>query len=169
MRPMLLFVLVAIAPAAVNAQSIPSTHEYAAFTVTAGEGNAMGWSGVQVERYLRNGRISVFGGGGFATLIEEEGESSSYRGPAFAGGLRVYTNGARQRAFLEVSDSVVAVQKNCGANCHAFYGPGVQVGYQFAARRGFTAVGSAGYGYTPSGSTGGLLVGMGAGFTWRRG
>ncbi|HEY7187038.1 MAG TPA: hypothetical protein VH436_10845 [Vicinamibacterales bacterium] len=94
---------------------------------------------------------------------------NGYSGPAFAGGLRVYTNGARQRVFLEVSDSAVAVQKKCGANCHAFYGPGVQAGYQFAARRGFTAVGSAGYGYTPSGSMGGLLVGMGAGFTWRRG
>jgi len=55
------------------------------------------------------------------------------------------------------------------SDCRAFYGPGGQAGYQFAARRGFTATGSVGYGYTPSGSIGGWLGGVGAGFTWRRG
>jgi hypothetical protein len=39
-------------------------------TVTAGLGNAMGWLGVQGERYLAHGLLSVFGGLGYTPQVD---------------------------------------------------------------------------------------------------
>ena len=37
-----------------------------AYSVAGGAGNALGWYGMQGERYMRDGRFSVFAGVGYA-------------------------------------------------------------------------------------------------------
>jgi hypothetical protein len=167
MRLLRLFAAMVFVPALAHAQTDTSAQTVPSFTVTAGAGSAMGWAGMQAEAYLHSGRVSVFGGAGYASGADEG--YVGYAGPAFAGGVRWYTRGPRHRLFAEFLESVIAVYAKCISDCRAFYGPGGQAGYQFVARRGFTATGSAGYGYSPSGSIGGWLGSFGAGFTWRRG
>lgn len=170
MRLLALFAIIMLVPGRSNAQTdVAGADGRPWLTVTAGLGSAMGWAGLQAETYFRNGRISVFGGVGHASGFDDAGEvPGHYSGAAFAGGLRVYTKTTRHRGFLEFSDSVIAVLEQCGSDCRSFYGPGVQAGYQFLARRGFTATASIGYGYSPSASSGAWIGGFGAGYTWRR-
>ena len=128
----------------------------------------MGWLGGQVERYVRNERLSLFGGAGYLPAFET-GDTS---GVAFAGGVRAYTSGVTHRVFLEGSVSMISVLTACFDACERYYGPGVQGGYQFVSRRGWTALASIGVGYAPgvpeaeSGTS--LLGGFGFGYTWRR-
>jgi hypothetical protein len=167
MRPLLIVIaLVAFDHSHALAQSAPAPLARAA-TVTGGVGNAMGWLGVQGERYLHRERLSLFAGIGYLP----EGESGDTSGVAFAGGLRVFTTKPRHRAFLEGSVSLVAIRLACFEQCERYYGPGVQVGYQFVSRRGLTVLASIGGGYAPGAPDGGEvagLFGLGVGYTWRR-
>lgn len=147
-------------------------------TVTAGVGNSMGWLGAQGERYLARGRLSLFGGVGYTPEIDP-GDPT---GITFAGGLRGYTGGERHRGFLELSGSQVAVQTlrqsgsgtgNGGQTLESkrLYGPGLQAGYQYMARSGFTAMvsGGAGYAVDATGSANEIqaMLNVGVGYTWR--
>jgi hypothetical protein len=90
----------------------------------------------------------------------------------FAAGGRVYTPGRKHRGFLEVSVSQLAVEQFCFDTCSRSYGPGVQAGYQFVTRGGFTLLASLGLGYAPGVRAGqnkvGGMGGIGFGYTWHR-
>lgn len=137
------------------------------FTMTAGFGNAMGWLGLQGEKYLGGERVSVFGGLGYTPQVDE----GDAHGMAVALGTRAYTTGVKHRGFIELSVSQLVSEKLCFDNCRRLYGPGVQVGYQFATRGGFTIEASVGLGYAPGARQGGSKVGgmagLGFGYTWR--
>ena len=128
----------------------------------------MGWLGFQAERYFTNPRYSMFVGLGYTPAID----SGDPQGVTPAGGFRAYTGGQRHRAFVEASVSqILLVQSERNAR---LYGPGVEVGYQYMARGGFTAAVSFGFGYAVgasdlySGSRVGSIFGLGFGYTWRR-
>ena len=136
-------------------------------TITPGLGNAMGWLGVQGERYFRGDRLSVFLGLGYTPAVDP-GDPS---GLTAAAGLRGYTPGLRHRAFLELSVSQIAVELR--PDGERLYGPGLQAGYQFTTLGGFTLMASAGLGYAVGspdyvvGSAVQALLGFGIGYTWR--
>ena len=136
-------------------------------TITAGTGNALGWFGVQGERYWRD-RYSGFIGLGYTPAIEDDYPS----GATFAAGVRGFTGGFRHRGFLELSFSQLVLVRSFGDDKRRIYGPGLQGGYQWAAAGGFTAMVSIGVGYAPSVPEGtdevGLLAGPSFGYTWRR-
>lgn len=138
------------------------------FTATAGFGNAMGWFGLQGEKYLTNERVSFFGGLGYTPQVDE-GDAS---GVTLAAGARGYTPGIKHRGFLELSISQLAIEQACFNDCRRLYGPGVQAGYQFTTRGGFTLLLSFGAGYAPGVRHGdakvGGMAGLGFGYTWRR-
>jgi hypothetical protein len=137
-------------------------------SVTAGVGNAMGWFGAQGEHYLGDERVSVFVGLGYTPRFDQ----NDVRGLTFAGGLRGFTRGDKHRAFLEGSLSQLIVESGALGPSRRLYGPGLQAGYQFVARGGFTVMASVGLGYAPGvarrvdGWAG--LLGLAAGYTWRR-
>jgi hypothetical protein len=136
-----------------------------------GVGNALGWLGGQGEKYFHGDRVSVFFGLGY-TISTEEGCPS---GVTAAAGARVFTSGRSHRALLELSISQIATEiqivdgeKYPGSRR---YGPGVQVGYQFVSRGGFTALLSGGVGYA-LGASPGLsrthgVANLAIGYTWR--
>jgi hypothetical protein len=100
------------------------------------------------------------------------GDQNDARGLTFAGGLRGFTGGDKHRAFLEGSLSQLFVESGPLGSSRRLYGPGLQAGYQFVARGGFTIMASLGLGYAPGVSRrvdrwAGLL-GLAAGYTWRR-
>lgn len=135
-------------------------------TVTAGVGNAMGWLGLQAERYFVHGRVSAFGGLGYtpsADVYDPEGIT-------LAAGIRGYTAGLKHRAFAEASACQVGTLSD-PEHPRRFYGPCGQLGYQFASRGGFTFLASLGVGYALGAEsfrnrTLGL-AGFGVGYTWR--
>jgi hypothetical protein len=140
-------------------------------TVVAGLGNAMGIFGAQAERYMRSGRVSVFGGVGYLPQLEPGNPS----GMTVAAGARWFTAGQTHRAFLEVSVSPLRSEFITDGATRVsraiVYGPGVQGGYQFITRGGFTALASIGAGVpvgAESGSGVDPMAGLGLGFTWRR-
>ena len=137
-------------------------------TVVAGIGNSMGWLGLQAEKYLAQSRVSVFAGLGYTPEVDE----GDAHGVAVAGGVRAFTPGIKHRGFLELAVSQLAIQKFCFDDCRRFYGPGLQVGYQFVSRGGFTLVGSVGVGFIldppPGAHTAELTSGIGLGYTWRK-
>ena len=137
-------------------------------TITAGTGNALGWFGIQAERYLRD-RYSVFGGVGYTPAIEDDYPS----GATFAAGVRAFAGGYRHRAFLELSLSqLVLVRSFSDDDQRRIYGPGLQGGYQWVTGGGFTLMASLGVGYAPSVPEGdaeiGPLGGLSFGYTWRQ-
>ena len=168
MRYLTILLLSVSLPAVARAQTAGPVTTPRAVAVTAGVGNAMGILGVQGERYLPGDRLSVFGGVGYLP----KGDPGDASGVALAGGMRAFTSGARHRGFVEVSVSHLAHDLACFDDCHHYYGPGVQGGYQFVARRGLTVMASLGVGYGPSIPDGednvGALIGVGFGYTWRR-
>jgi hypothetical protein len=132
-------------------------------TVLTGVGNSMGWFGAQGEKYFAADRLSVFAGLGYTPDVD--GNPS---GITVAGGVRGFTPGAKHRGFVELSVSQVAVQYGVERR---LYGPGLQAGWQFATRGGFTLLTSAGLGYIPAKGVAEpfqLLLGLGLGYTWRR-
>jgi hypothetical protein len=145
------------------------------FTLVAGVGNAMGWNGVQGEKYFRRDRFSFFAGLGYTT----KGDAAP-GGLTVAVGVRGFTAGAKHRAFLELSVSQVIVVHFAAhpPDGQRLYAPGLQAGYQYTARRGFRFLASAGVGYAIGKepvaglhevrSVGGL-AGLGVGYTWRWG
>lgn len=165
---LILFVVATVLPARATSAQSGSSAPARTMTVTGGLGNAMGWLGGQAERYIANERLSVFGGVGYQPAIET-GDAS---GVAFAGGVRAFTPGVTHRAFVEGSVSLIRVLAACFDQCERYYGPGIQGGYQFVSRRGWTAIASIGVGYAPGvpdGTSGtSVLSGFGFGYTWRR-
>ncbi|HET8837023.1 MAG TPA: hypothetical protein VFN08_20005 [Gemmatimonadales bacterium] len=137
-------------------------------TVTAGIGNTMGWLGVQGERYFAHERLSAFLGLGYTPSIDL-GDPS---GLSFAVGGRGFTAGVKHRGFLALSLSQLFVENGDTDNRSRLYGPGVEVGYQFASRGGFTAMLGVGAGYAPGMPEGqsavGSMIELGFGYTWRR-
>ena len=137
-------------------------------TITAGTGNALGWLGLQGERYWARDRVSTFIGIGYTPEIDP-GDPS---GPTFAAGVRGFTPGFKHRGFLELSVSQLALVIGPPEERRRLYGPGLQAGYQFASAGGFTAMLSLGLGYAadvPEGeSEVGGMGGLSLGYTWRR-
>lgn len=169
MARLLTILLLVSLPAPLAGQAPPSvTTRQRIATITAGTGNALGWFGVQGERYWRD-RYSAFAGVGYTPAIEDDYPS----GATFAAGVRGFTGGYRHRAFLELSLSqLVLVRSFSDDEQRRIYGPGLQAGYQYAAAGGFTVMISLGVGYAPSVPEGedevGLLGGLSFGYTWRR-
>lgn len=159
---------VGTARAAVAAER-PTAH----FSVTGGVGNALGWVGVQGERYLRDGRLSVFVGVGYAPAFSDDPNLPT--GIAAAAGCRAYFGGAKHRVFLEGSISQIKVEwwQYAGGSIEQArrYGPGLQAGYQLISGGGFTFVASAGVGYAVGANSErvGMLTGLSIGYTKRRG
>lgn len=162
----LLSTLVCLASPAIAQRAEPGAPTpLRATTLVAGAGNAMGWLGLQGEKYLGNDRVSLFGGVGY-TPSTRPGDAN---GVSVAAGVRGYTPGIRHRGFLELSVTQIETELGCYASCRRPYGPGLQAGYQYVAHGGFTASLSAGLGYAPRGSREAAgLVGLGFGYTWRR-
>ena len=139
-------------------------------TLLFGIGNAMGWLGAQGEKYVAGERWSVFAGLGYVPAFEDNDPS----GVAFALGARAFTKGARHRGFAEASVSLVGFVEYADPAIAAKkrYGPGLQLGYQYVARGGFTAMVSTGLGFAietePGVSSASWLAGIGIGYTWRR-
>jgi hypothetical protein len=137
-------------------------------TVTAGIGNTMGWLGVQGERYFAHERLSAFLGLGYTPSIDQ-GDPS---GPTFAFGVRGFTTGVKHRGFLALCLSQLFVESGFTEDPGRLYGPGVEAGYQFASRGGFTAMVGVGLGYAPGVPEGesevGSMIELGLGYTWRR-
>jgi hypothetical protein len=137
-------------------------------TVTAGIGNTMGWLGLQGERYFAHERLSAFLGLGYTPSIDQ-GDPS---GATFAVGLRGFTAGVKHRGFLALSVSQLFVESGFTEDGSRLYGPGVEAGYQFTSRGGFTALVGLGVGYAPGVPDGesevGSMIELGVGYTWRR-
>jgi hypothetical protein len=168
MRWALLLVILPGLPALLPAQESFRGALPRSVSVTAGVGNAMGWFGAQGEHYLGDERVSLFVGLGYTPRFDQH----NTRGLTFAGGLRGFTGGDKHRAFLEGSVSQLFVESGPLGASRRLYGPGVQAGYQFVSRGGFTFMTSLGLGYAPGVSSradgwAGLL-GLAAGYTWRR-
>ena len=137
-------------------------------SLTAGVGNVMGWLGVHGERYFAHERLSAFVGLGYTPSIDP-GDPS---GPTFALGLRGFTDGIKHRGFLALSVSQLAIETGFAEDPRRFYGPGLEAGYQFVSRGGFTFMASLGLGYAPGVPEGeqeyGEVLALGLGYTWRR-
>jgi hypothetical protein len=141
-------------------------------TVTAGVGNAFGWAGFQGERYLTDGRLSLFAGLGYVPASTEDDRLPT--GVAWAVGVRAFTPSLKHRGFAEVS--IVEVARSWRERVPGsveqkhFYGPSVQVGYQRVSDGGFTFTLSAGVGFVLDSSfpdTVHLTTGLGFGYSWR--
>ena len=157
-------------PVAIAAASPPRV------TLLGGLGNSLGWFGIQGEAYFVTGRFSTFAGLGYTPDLEENDPT----GLTGAAGVRGYTGGVRHRAFVELGVSQVAVEVDLAQQQNGsiretgrrLYGPGLQIGYQYLALRGFTAMVSTGVGYILAepprfASRWQPLVGLGFGYTWR--
>jgi hypothetical protein len=155
------------APAPALAQAAPGEIPEPVVTVTAGLGNAMGWLGVQAERYLTHGRLSAFAGLGYTPRVD----AFDPEGVTLAAGVRGYTAGLKHRGFAEASLCQVGILSD-PEHPSRFYGPCAQLGYQFASRGGFTVLLSVGVGYAVGAmahlNRGQGLAGFGLGYTWRR-
>jgi hypothetical protein len=167
---MLVLFLLLAAPAVLGAQEEMDTPRpypgQRLATLTAGVGNALGWFGVQGERYLLDERVSLFVGVGYTPELDQ-GDPT---GPTFAGGIRSFTGGISHRAFVEAGVSQLFISADDGGR--RLYGPGLQGGYQFVSNGGFTAMLSIGVGYAfrmpRSSSPWASQVGVSLGYTWRR-
>lgn len=156
--------------AALPAQSA-TPHSPRRTSLTAGLGNSYGWVGAKGERSPANGRHALFLGVGVTPELDP-GDPS---GITLAAGARAYTGGVRHRAFVELSVSQIGLETQYAGftvvEGHRRYGPGAQLGYQYAALGGFTFELSGGAGYAV-GTCEGLqrwqaLLGLGIGYTWR--
>jgi hypothetical protein len=128
----------------------------------------MGWFGVHGEGYFAHERLSGFVGLGYTPSIDP-GDPS---GPTFALGLRGFTAGIKHRGFLALSMAQLAIETGFVEDPSRFYGPGLEAGYQFVSRGGFTFMASLGLGYAPGVPEGekeiGEVLALGLGYTWRR-
>jgi hypothetical protein len=163
---LVLLLLAGSLPARLFGQEAPAPQRIA--TVTAGLGNTMGWLGLQGERYFAHERLSAFLGLGYTPSIDP-GDPS---GPTFALGVRGFTTGVKHRGFLALCVSQIFVESGFSEDPGRLYGPGVEVGYQFASRGGFTLMAGVGLGYAPGVPEGeseiGSMIELGLGYTWRR-
>ena len=136
-------------------------------SLTAGVGNVMGWLGLHGEGYFARERLSGFAGLGYMPRLDQ-GDPT---GPTFAIGLRGFTTGIKHRGFLALSLSQIAIGSSL-EDPRRFYGPGLEAGYQYVARGGFTFMASLGVGWAPGIPEGenevGEILALGLGYTWRR-
>ena len=124
-------------------------------TALAGGGVATAGSGLQVEKYFKGDRLSVFAGVGYSYELEDEDKDDedivSASGGGVAAGLRVYTGGRIHRGFLEVAYSPLGYETAFEGfpqdQLRLMYGPSVQAGWQMTRPGGFTLVLSAGVGH----------------------
>lgn len=142
----------------------------------------MGWVGAQGEGYFAHEHLSAFVGVGYTPGFESDHPS----GPTFAAGMRAYTRGARHRGYAELSISQVMIVYDeqdfvngewVPEPGHRLYGPGLQLGYQYASLAGFTVQASLGAGnaITADDTDLGLsplgrwmpMAALGFGYTWR--
>ena len=139
-----------------------------AASLLAGLGNVMGWFGLHGEGYFARERLAGFVGLGYTPAVDE-GDPS---GPTFAIGLRGFTPGIKHRGFLALSLSQLALESGFVENPRRFYGPGLEAGYHYVARGGFTFMVSLGLGWAPGVPEGekevGEVLALGLGYTWRR-
>jgi hypothetical protein len=166
-RPLILTLLLLVsAPLAAVGQESPVPKRVA--TLMAGVGNVMGWFGLHGEGYFARERLSGFGGLGYTPSVDPGNPS----GLTFAVGLRGFTPGIKHRGFLALSLSQLAVESGSVEDPRRFYGPGLEAGYQYASRGGFTFMASLGLGYAPGVPEGekevGEVLALGLGYTWRR-
>ena len=164
--PLVLLLLLGSPSAPLRGQEADTPRRIA--TVTAGIGNTMGWLGLQGERYFAQERLSVFLGLGYTPSIDE-GDPS---GATFAFGVRGFTPGVKHRGFLALCVSQLVVESGFTDDPSRLYGPGVEAGYQFASRGGFTLMAGAGLGFAPGVPEGEdevySMIELGLGYTWRR-
>jgi hypothetical protein len=162
----LVLLLLLESPPALLGQEATASRRIA--TVTAGIGNTMGWLGLQGERYFADERLSAFLGLGYTPSIDQ-GDPS---GLTVALGLRGFTKGVKHRGFLALCLSQLFVERGFTDDPSRLYGPGLEAGYQFASRGGFTFMIGAGLGYAPGVPQGesevGSMAELGFGYTWRR-
>ena len=171
MRPLVLALLILLSPrlsAAEQEASLASQVPPRVASLTAGLGNVMGWFGLHGEGYFARERLSGFVGLGYTPSVDP-GDPS---GPTFAIGLRGFTAGIKHRGFLALSLSQLAIESGPVENPRRFYGPGLEAGYHYVARGGFTFLASVGLGFAPGVPEGekevGEVVALGLGYTWRR-
>lgn len=176
------FLIACQALAAPPAMAQEMTRDLRRFTLTAGLGNPMGWVGAQGEAYFARERLSGFLGLGYTPEFGADEPS----GPTVAAGMRAYTAGGRHRGYAELSISqVLTVQDGhdfvdgewVPDPGHRLYGPGLQLGYQYASFAGFTVQASLGAGYAPTADESDLgfspygklmpMAALGFGYTWR--
>ena len=171
MRPLALALLILLSPrllAAEQEASPASQLPPRVASLTAGIGNVMGWFGLHGEGYFARERLSGFVGLGYTPSVDT-GDPS---GPTFAIGLRGFTAGIKHRGFLAFSLSQLAIESGSVENPRRFYGPGLEAGYHYVARGGFTFLASVGLGFAPGVPEGekevGEVLALGLGYTWRR-
>ena len=171
MRPLvrtLLLVLLPWAPVAGQEPTATPPVQPRVASLTAGLGNVMGWFGLHGEGYFARERLSGFVGLGYTPSVDP-GDPS---GPTFAIGLRGFTTGIKHRGFLALSLSQLALETGAVENPRRFYGPGLEAGYHYVARGGFTFLVSLGLGVAPGVPEGekevGEVLALGLGYTWRR-
>jgi hypothetical protein len=170
MRPLVpaFLVLLSATPAAGQETGAAPGVPARVVSLTAGIGNVMGWFGVHGEGYFARERLSGFVGLGYTPSIDP-GDPS---GLTFAVGLRGFTTGIKHRGFLALSLSQLAIETGFVEDPSRFYGPGLEAGYQFVSRGGFTFMASLGLGYAPGVAEGvgevGEVLALGLGYTWRR-
>jgi hypothetical protein len=139
-------------------------------TLMAGGGNVFGWFGLHGEYYFARDRLSAFLGAGYTPADDGDLDPT---GPTFAIGLRGFTPGVRHRGFLALSLSQIATLSAFEPERRdRFYGPGLEAGYHYTARGGFTFMVSLGLGIALGVPDGEDEVhgmgGLGLGYTWRR-
>jgi len=139
--------MVARVALAEGADPVPVHRETRLAGMTLGGGSSVPGLGISAEKYLREGRVSFFGGVGY---IPHSQDGRGAAGTGVAGGLRAYSRGRVHRAFVEASFSPVAVEvapEGSSVSGEKFsYGPGVSVGYSMVRQSGFTVMVSAGAG-----------------------
>lgn len=130
-------------------------------TLSAGLGNLYSGFGVNGEYHFLAGRMSIVAGVGVLPDPTTVGFSAAVRG---------FTAGEKHRMFLELSVSPLATERtylgNKPVDSKDYYGPGLSVGYNYSAARGFTFLVSGGAGWAAGLET---VYGMGLlgfGYTW---
>ena len=146
----------------------PASPEPRVATILVGAGNHMGL-GLQVDYYFHNERFSFFVAGGYS--------GSDPLSISFGAGARAFAGGKKHRALLQLSVSTLGwegvIIDEDNVLWSRLYGPGLQIGYQYTGSGGFTFIVTGGLGYVLGAedpridSTVGMM-GLGAGYTWRR-
>lgn len=141
--------------------------------LSGGLGNHYGGVGAQVEVYALHERASILGAAGYASGPIRDGAFT------FAAAVRGYLPGQRHRVYgslgvapLESEQEWTFASVDVGitqgtlSDPRFHYGPTVSAGYQYTARRGFTAQLGGGVGFHADGVF--LVLDAGAGYTFGR-